>query len=130
MCGLRSLWVALVPCAGAIQDVDAVMGHVNLRDGINNEVDTGTRSEDLQDRRGRPRAKTAAVVGIPGVIVVLLAMFLGGGSGGGGGHYCPADGTVYIDLDFFRQLSERYGPQVIALRCMYSLTRSVITYKT
>ncbi|MBT8206856.1 MAG: hypothetical protein HKN07_11485 [Acidimicrobiia bacterium] len=152
----------------------------------------GTRSENLQDRRGRPGAKTAAAVGIPGVIAVLLAMFLGGGSGGAGGdlgdllgglagaqtpaaapsgelqgpdpdaelvdflsfalddmqglwdelfrqagseypeaqlalfegstqsgcggaqaafgpHYCPADETVYIDLDFFRQLSDRYG---------------------
>lgn len=26
-----------------------------------------------------------------------------------GPHYCPLDERVYLDLDFFRQLSERYG---------------------
>lgn len=42
----------------------------------------GARSRDLEDRRGRPGVKAAAV-GIPGVIAVVLALLFGGGSGGG-----------------------------------------------
>jgi predicted metalloprotease len=33
----------------------------------------------------------------------------GGASSGVGPHYCPADGTVRIDNDFFRELSTRFG---------------------
>lgn len=33
----------------------------------------------------------------------------GGASTAVGPHYCPLDQRVYIDLEFFRQLSERYG---------------------
>jgi predicted metalloprotease len=33
----------------------------------------------------------------------------GGASAAVGPHYCPVDGTVYIDLDFFGELQQRFG---------------------
>ena len=33
----------------------------------------------------------------------------GGATSSIGPHYCPADGNVYLDLEFFRELKQRFG---------------------
>ncbi len=46
-----------------------------------------------------------------------------------GPFYCPADGTVYIDLSFYDDMKISWARTVILLRVMSSPTKSATTYK-
>ncbi len=46
-----------------------------------------------------------------------------------GPFYCPADGTVYIDLSFYDDMKNKLGADGDFARVMSSPTKSATTYK-